>query len=701
MLKRIAGLFMAVSVLLSCAAYAEETEPVIEEIVAEEDVSEEVILMDGSPDEEEPLIVLEVVSEAEAVRSASGTYCFPRPYGYGNATADFHYEDAFFSGSSRSYDHALARMSLAVSQSANEVIDNIWQYAPAYTFLPTQTDIPDTPAVNAVKLLKECGFEDFMINRDFLISTAYDGVNNDGSGLGVLVARKELENGVTLLAAAVRGGGYGCEWVGNFHICSANGGLNHPGFDLASRRITEALERYVSELGIDGRAKLWMSGYSRGAAAVNLAAASLCRTGLAGCDLSAEDIYAYTFESPMATKDQGAEDALYGGIWNIINMTDPVTCVLPRRWGYTRYGNTLYLPCRWQNAGVYSAYETAVLERFCQLRGEAFSDIPKVNMQTWLLRSMFEDLADTLGGEDTAKAYMFQRAVQTFLKHAYRDKTTADSEDFALSIFKTMLSAAGMAMLPDGSEDYLRNVLYSHLPELSIAWMDTIPAGALSVCGTLTYVTVKGGFSQAVVYDASGVEALVIDRDGITRADGTVFDAVSTNGKLVFCIPGGEYARIELNASGRETSSITMERCVFPGNDIVDLSRYSEVSVRKNDSLTAEITENGYRVSKDGRELPPDGTETLSVRISEDGRTASFTGDTLELYVRAALVLEGAGGSGLYVTQVPIGPDGTAELPALQVPGISVRGINVALVRSLEQITSPVPEIVLMDYRIL
>ena len=396
-----------------------------------------------------------------------------------------------------------------------------------------------------------------MINRDFLISTAYDGVNNDGSGLGVLVARKELENGVTLLAAAVRGGGYGCEWVGNFHICSANGGLNHPGFDLASRRITEALERYVSELGIDGRAKLWMSGYSRGAAAVNLAAASLCRTGLAGCDLSAEDIYAYTFESPMATKDQGAEDALYGGIWNIINMTDPVTCVLPRRWGYTRYGNTLYLPCRWQNAGVYSAYETAVLERFCQLRGEAFSDIPKVNMQTWLLRSMFEDLADTLGGEDTAKAYMFQRAVQTFLKHAYRDKTTADSEDFALSIFKTMLSAAGMSMLPDGSEDYLRNVLYSHLPELSIAWMDTIPADALSVCGTLTYVTVKGGFSQAVVYDASGVEALVIDRDGITRADGTVFDAVSTNGKLVFCIPGGEYARIELNASGRETSSIT------------------------------------------------------------------------------------------------------------------------------------------------
>lgn len=82
------------------------------------------------------------------------------------------------------------------------------------------------------------------------------------------------------------------------------------------------------------------------------------------------------------------------------------------------------------------------------------------------------------------------------------------------------------------------------------------------------------------------------------------------------------------------------------------------------------------------------------VTISEDGRTASVTGDFTGLYARAAIVIENGSRSGLYVTQVVINPDGSVVIPVFEVPGLTVKGVNIALVRTLEDITSPKPDVV-------
>ena len=69
-----------------------------------------------------------------------------------------------------------------------------------------------------------------------------------------------------------------------------------------------------------------------------------------------------------------------------------------------------------------------------------------------------------------------------------------------------------------------------------------------------------------------------------------------------------------------------------------------------------------------------------------DGMTAVVTGEYAGLYVRVALIVDTRGQSGLYVTQVEIKGDGTVVIPTLPLPGMNVRGVNIALVRTPEDI---------------
>ena len=90
--------------------------------------------------------------------------------------------------------------------------------------------------------------------------------------------------------------------------------------------------------------------------------------------------------------------------------------------------------------------------------------------------------------------------------------------------------------------------------------------------------------------------------------------------------------------------------------------------------------------------LPLDAlAEDLSVTIAADGTTATVTGDASGLFVRAALVIDNNGETGLLVTQAVLNDNGVIVIPAFQVPGLTVRGISVALVRSMDEITSPTP----------
>lgn len=94
--------------------------------------------------------------------------------------------------------------------------------------------------------------------------------------------------------------------------------------------------------------------------------------------------------------------------------------------------------------------------------------------------------------------------------------------------------------------------------------------------------------------------------------------------------------------------------------------------------------------------------EPADVTVKLNGtQTATVTGDFTGLYVRVALVLDTGGQSALLVTQTPINPDGTIVIPAFTVPGLTVTGVSVALVESIDEITSPMPDVIASDFAMM
>ena len=87
-----------------------------------------------------------------------------------------------------------------------------------------------------------------------------------------------------------------------------------------------------------------------------------------------------------------------------------------------------------------------------------------------------------------------------------------------------------------------------------------------------------------------------------------------------------------------------------------------------------------------------------TVTISGDGTTAKVEGDYESLYVRVALVIQNGEESGLFVTQTGINPDSMIVIPQFQVPGLTVTGVSVALVPTIDDITSPTPTVIDSDF---
>ena len=267
---------------------------------------------------------------------------------YGSLTYEFYYSEDFFSHPATEYDHDLAKMTLGMVMAGFSTSSSDREY---------NTD-------------GDMGREDH-------IRQAYETLGFDGAAfynydvaldctdhkVAFSFARKTLEeNGqtYTVIPVIIRGGGYGAEWASNFYV---NDDSAHAGFRRAAEEVYDALEEYVEEAeagGLSlGTVKLWIGGYSRGAAVANLLAAKVCN------DFSRVDsdhVYAYTFATPQAVTgmEEGGVSWDYNNnygnslifkegydpsnIHNIIYSGDVVPRVPLNDWGYQRNGNDLFLP---------------------------------------------------------------------------------------------------------------------------------------------------------------------------------------------------------------------------------------------------------------------------------------------------------------------------------------------------------------------
>ena len=265
---------------------------------------------------------------------------------------DFEYTDAFFNQSSYIYNHKLAIASCCFATSAM-----------------VKDGAPFNDPESAKTMLKTIGFAN---DSGEAVSCYGYQKSPTMNSIACVVSNKNIGD-TSIIAVAVRGGGYEGEWAGNFNVGTET---NHAGFDVAKQQVCDNIIKFMNQDGItlNKNVKFWITGYSRAAATANLLAADVNNKKLVGTsacyDLSdynydTDDVFAYCFETPRNTRDKNAKNATYNNIFNIVNRIDPVPRVAPAAWSYVRYGKDCYLPSKeTYNPKAYSSLVDKVSNNF-------------------------------------------------------------------------------------------------------------------------------------------------------------------------------------------------------------------------------------------------------------------------------------------------------------------------------------------------
>ena len=141
-----------------------------------------------------------------------------------------------------------------------------------------------------------------------------------------LASRKYEE--FDLISVVVNGYNYGLEWANNALVGSSG---DHEGFSLRANDIYASLKTYLAKFE---NYKLWISGYSRGAAIANVLSHYILSKGEIA--IEPKDMYVYTFECPRGLDKDHAPK--YSNVFNVLYSGDLVTYVAPEQYGLARCG---------------------------------------------------------------------------------------------------------------------------------------------------------------------------------------------------------------------------------------------------------------------------------------------------------------------------------------------------------------------------
>ena len=220
---------------------------------------------------------------------------------------DFHYDSAYFSAPAADIDLGMMKFAFAMATAS-------------------------ASQERASKVFGGAGFAELYDDSSLEAPTTADSI-------GYVIGSREMA-GVQQIVVSVRGEDYDDEWSSNLYSAPVepredfNG--DHYGFHTSALKVIDAVQAFVDTNKITD-AKYLFTGYSRGGAVANLAAAMMVDSPIA-CEK--DEVYAYTFESPagMLAEHNKAD---YDVIHNCINENDFVTMLMPAQYGFVRAGKDI------------------------------------------------------------------------------------------------------------------------------------------------------------------------------------------------------------------------------------------------------------------------------------------------------------------------------------------------------------------------
>ena len=267
------------------------------------------------------------------------------------------YSDYYFRNRSIFYNVHLATLSVHMTK---------YSQNPGNPDSVDDTDWYENQSKRVHTFFDAIGFEKFQANEDYYTRTTFDTI-------GLACASREITDGddkYTVIACAVRSGGYFFEWENNVFLGTGeNSDYMHEGWYNAAVKEKAFIGDYIKKQNITGQIKLWMSGFSRGGAVTNLTAGLLDNQltlddtetrnhVFEGVSLQRENIYVYTFEAPQGANFNSKnvanpKDEVFNNIFNIVNPNDPVTKVAMNDFGFTRFGIDKFITTKFFDAANY------------------------------------------------------------------------------------------------------------------------------------------------------------------------------------------------------------------------------------------------------------------------------------------------------------------------------------------------------------
>lgn len=227
-----------------------------------------------------------------------------------DATSTIDYSDNYFNVPSPGDHPELRAVSYALALAGFE------NQADGY---PTDSS---TPNPKLTTFLSQLGFSNFQ---------KWDTESEeDGHSIGTTIARKTLPTGQTLIVVAPRNYNYMTEWLSNFNVGTSG---DHAGFTESAVMVKNRIDEYINTNDLSNY-KIWMVGYSRGGAVIDLTAKKI-NENLSDYSMLPDDFYVYTFGAPRASVTEPG----YTNIHDVKDGNDLLLgYVFPELWGFYNTG---------------------------------------------------------------------------------------------------------------------------------------------------------------------------------------------------------------------------------------------------------------------------------------------------------------------------------------------------------------------------
>lgn len=174
---------------------------------------------------------------------------------------------------------------------------------------------------NIQKVYQFFEFDDIYMSEDYDLEETVNTIK-------CIIGHKHI-NDYELINVSVGGYEYMKPWQNNFTIGKTG---NHQGFQDGAIKLLPMIISYLNKYKDASKVKVFINGYSRSAAIVNLVSTLLLDSNT----VKEENYYAYLYETPQGVDINNTKE--YKSVFNIINSADLITYVAPHEYHLKRAG---------------------------------------------------------------------------------------------------------------------------------------------------------------------------------------------------------------------------------------------------------------------------------------------------------------------------------------------------------------------------